>query len=123
VQIAEHYKDMESSLRLYFSTESPRFTVRFAWKSIAEVVEELEDRLDHADKRFCLAVLTSLEAAFYVDYFQRCQKRDREPVSRARREIYREKHSPASLEDDIFGTWLNHGIPRSIIDEWATDSP
>lgn len=119
-EIAVHHNDLGASLRLYYSAASPTFTVRFAGYSNAEVVEELGDRVSQAELTSSLAVLVlaSLEAAFRIDYLQRCYRRGKDPVSRAFRRIYGEKHQWASLDEDIFGTWLNNtAVPRWIISE------
>ncbi len=116
-EIAGHHQDLESSLRLYFSVASPTFTVRFTGYSSTEVIEELVDRLDEAELTSSLAVLASLEAAFRIDYLQRCYRRGKDPVSRAFRKIYVAKQQWASLDHDIFETWRNAAtvLPRSVI--------
>jgi hypothetical protein len=117
-EIVEHHDDLGASLKLYFNAASPTFTVRFAGYSNTEVVKELGDRLDETELTSSLAVLASLEAEFRIDYLQRCQQRCKDPVSRAFREIYNEKHQWASLDEDIFETWLNNAtVPRWIIPE------
>jgi hypothetical protein len=117
-EIAEHHQDLESSLRLYFSAASPTFAVRFFGHSNTEVAEVLGERIDEAELTSTLAVLASLEAAFRIDYLQRCYQRGKDPVSRAFREIYKEKQQRASLDRDIFETWRNNAsVPRSIFRE------
>jgi hypothetical protein len=116
--IESHHRDPESALRLYFSVASPSFSVRFVGYSQVEVAGELSERLKEADLTSSLAVLSALEAAFRIDYLQRCYLRDKSPVSRAFRDIYREKRESASLEDDIFGVWARESnAPRRIIGE------
>jgi hypothetical protein len=73
-------------------------------------------RVKETELRSSLAVLASLEAAFRIDYLRRSQKRRKGALSRAFREIYRKKGERASLEEDIFGTWLrNSDVPRWVI--------
>ena len=117
-QIAAHHQDLASSLRLYFSSASPSYIVRFDGYAVTEVIDELRERLDEADLTSSLAVLTSLEAVFRIDYLQRCYRRGRDQVSRAFRNIYKSKQARASLEDEIFTAWAaNSSVPPQIISE------
>ena len=117
-EIAAHHQDLESSLTLYFSVSSPSYLVRFAEYATSEVGEELGKRLGEVDLTSSLTVLASVEAAFRIDYLQRCYRRGKDPVSRALRDIYKEKQQNASLEDEILEAWINHSSgARSIIGE------
>jgi hypothetical protein len=115
-EIAAHHQDLESSLALYFSIASPNYTVRFVGYAAGEVTDELADRLDEAALTSSLTVLASLEAAFRIDYLQRCYRREKDPLSRAFRNVYKTKQQHASLEDEIFEVWAdNSSGTRSII--------
>ncbi len=117
-EIADHHRDLGSSLRLYFSAESPSYLVRFAGYTESEVSTELRSRLDEVDLTSCLAVLTSIEAAFRIDYLRRCYRRGKDPTSRAFRKIHKGKQQWASLEEDIFRSWVeNSAGSRAIIIE------
>lgn len=63
-ELAEYHRDIEASLRLYFSPSAPAFAERFAGRSSQEVKEKLTLRLDESDVRSTFAALTSLEAPF-----------------------------------------------------------
>ena len=56
-----------------------------------------------------------MEAAFRIDYLQRCYRRGKDPVSRAFRNIYRTKQQHASLEDEIFEAWAKNASGTSSI--------
>jgi hypothetical protein len=117
-EIAAHHRDLESSLNIYFSVRSPSYLIRFAGYAVAEVTEELGARLRETDLTSSLAVLASIEAAFRIDYLQRCYRKRKDPVARAFRSIYKVKQQRASLEDEIFQAWSdNSSVPRSIIGE------
>jgi len=117
-EIAIHHQDLESSLTLYFSVGSPSYVIRFVGYSATEVTDELGERLYEADLTSSLTVLSSVEAAFRIDYLQRCYRREKDPVSRAFREIYKAKQQHASLDDEIFEAWINNSSgTRSIIGE------
>jgi len=116
--IVEHHRDLESALRLYFSVAAPSFAVRFFAYSLMEVSSELSERLREVDMTSSLAVLSAVEGAFRVGYLLRCYRRDKSPVSRAFREIYKERREAVSLEEDIFATWATESnAPRRIIGE------
>lgn len=116
LEIAAHHQDLESSLTLYFSTGSPSYLSRFIGYTAAELNDELSERLDEADLSTSLTVLAAVEAAFRIDYLQRCYRRERDPVSRAFRDIYKTKQQHASLEDEIFDAWVDNATgTRSII--------
>ena len=117
-EIAAHHRDLESSLTLYFSTGSPNYLVRFATYAAREVTDELRKRLNEVDLTSSLTVLASVEAAFRIDYRQRCDRKGKDPVSRAFRDIYKAKKEHASLEDEIFKVWVDKSsVPRSIVGE------
>ena len=84
--IAEYHNDVERSLRLYFSEASPTFRVRFLGLRPEEIVTELASRLEETDQRSAFFILTTLEAAFRVDYERRCKTKVR-------------------LDEDIFEAW------------------
>jgi|SRR5580704_215903 hypothetical protein len=117
-EIAKHHRDLESSLTLYFSAASPNYLLRFNSYAANEVVDELRTRLEEVDLTSSLTVLTSLEAAFRIDYLQRCYLRGRDQVSRAFRSLYKSKQTRVSLEDEIFDVWANHSaVAPSLISE------
>jgi hypothetical protein len=99
------YADMETSLRFYFNHPIILGGVRFLSYTNAEVSGELNNRLAELDKTASMTVLAALEAAFRTDYLQRCYKKERDPLSREFREIYKRKIEKTSLEDDILTTW------------------
>lgn len=83
------------------------------------MTDELGRRLDEADLTSSLTILASIEAAFRIDYLQRCYGRKKDAVSRALRKIYKAKQHNAALEEDIFQAfqaWVeNSSGTRSII--------
>lgn len=82
------------------------------------MTDELGERVEEADLTSSLTILASIEATFRIDYLKRCYRRGKDPVSRAFRDIYREKQQYASLEDEIFEAWIdNSSGSRSIIGE------
>ncbi|CAH0341804.1 hypothetical protein [Rhizobium sp. CECT 9324] len=105
--IALHHSDLENALRAYFSFTSAQVSMRFIGYSKSDLTTELQERLNEIELSSSMAVLAAVEASFRIDYLQRCQQRRKDPISRAFREIYGHKQTHASLEDDIFGTWID----------------
>ncbi len=105
---ALHHNDTDGALTLFFSAASPSYRQRFAGYMLQEVREELDDRLAELDRNTTMSLLAAVEAAFRIDYLQRCYQKKKDDVSRQFLEIYKEKETRASLEDDIFEVWKNN---------------
>lgn len=105
VEIAAYHEDTISSLRLFFSNSNPNFIIRFLGKNRSEIEAELAERLNETDFRSSLAILSRLEAAFRIDYEQRCKQKKRDPVSKAFRVFYKKQREKVQLEEQIFVTW------------------
>jgi hypothetical protein len=114
-EVALYYDDMEKSLRLYFSPVAPSYKLRFAGYSDAKVENELDGRLAELDMAAALTLLAAIEAAFRIDYLQRCYLKKKGPVSRAFRSLHKEKGTKVSLEDDIFEVWKKHSAGPSAL--------
>ena len=93
--IAEYHNDVLASLRLYFSVG----------RRPGEIAPELTARIEETDLRSAFALLTRLEAAFRMDYEYRCEKKKKDDLSRALREIYKRHGIMASLSNEIFEAW------------------
>lgn len=108
-RIIEHHTDVEAALRHYFSPESAQYLIRFATYSPRELTDELELRLAENEKSTILMIFSSLEAAFRVDYLQRCKQKKKDALSRSLWEIYQQKQDHAKL-DDIFEAWKESDV-------------
>ncbi|MGO8952906.1 MAG: hypothetical protein ACLPWS_11615 [Rhodomicrobium sp.] len=100
--IPAYHQDAVAALRHFLSPANTNLPLRLVGQPLAAVLAE---RLAETDLRSALAILVRLEAAFRVDFLLRCQKRKRDPLSRAFRDVEKEKGSKIRLEDDIFVTW------------------
>lgn len=113
-----YHQDAEASLRLYFSSVSPTYEVRFLGYSVAEVAEQLHARLAESQLRASLTVLSCLEAAFRIDYLQRCYHRDRSDIARCFRDLYKEHAEHVRLDEHILDTWAAYFTEaRALISE------
>jgi len=104
-EIVKHHIDVEASLRSYFSPASNSYSVRFAGYVSMEIKEELELRLSEHNRATIFSILSALEAAFRIDYLQRCYKKKKDVLSREFRDLYKNKGFRVSLEDDILAKW------------------
>ena len=77
-----------------------------------------ETLIEESRRSFTMDVFGALEAAFQVDFLQRCYGREKDPVSRAFRDLYHHKGSRVSLESDILAAWRQNSNvrPRVIAD-------
>jgi hypothetical protein len=109
VEIAGHHNVVVSSLRLYFSEISPYYQERFFGyrpeEAKTEAKGELDGHITETELRSSLAILACLEATFRTDYDYRCQKKLKDSLSRAFRNIYKNRKNRIGLEDEIFETW------------------
>jgi len=104
-QIESHRADVTLATKEYFRPRTGEYPERFFGYSIAELKSELTMRLAEIDVTSSLSLLSAIEAAFRIDYLQRCYMRKKDPLSRIFREVHKHKESRASLEDDILDSW------------------
>ena len=115
-EIGRHHLDVEASIRSYFDFGNVRSAARFAGYTPEEIRLEMNSILEEQDRAASMNLLAALEAAFRVDFLQRCYKRRKDPVSRVFRELHARKGVYVSLEDDIFQVWKQKSsISSSII--------
>jgi hypothetical protein len=114
-EIAQHHKDLEQALRLYFREGHDLFAQRFFGYAASELAAELSERLYEIEVASAFSVMAALEAAFRIDYLLRNYEKRKDPVSRDLRALHKRKGTNASLEDDIFRVWSAHISPPSII--------
>jgi hypothetical protein len=104
-EIAVHHSDVADALQLYFSPTDGLHHARFTGYSLAELKNELQSRLAEVDRTSTLSVLSALEAAFRIDYLQRCYAKKKDRVSRAFRIVYKHKGPRPALGEDILAVW------------------
>ena len=115
-EIGRHHLDVEASIRSYFDSGNIRSAARFAGYTLEEIRWEMNSLLEEQDRAASMNLLAALEAAFRVDFLQRCYRKGKDSVSREFRELYALKGSYVSLEDDIFQIWKQKSsVPSSVI--------
>ena len=108
--LAHYYDDVAKSLRLYFSPAAPSFSVRFANYKPDEINKEMNERLAELEMATALSIFAAVEAAFRIDYLQRCYRKEKDAMSKAFRHLHKKKGIRVSLEDEIFEIWKKHTI-------------
>lgn len=121
LDINTYYVDSQRALKIYFSSHSFDFDLRFANYTINEIEVELQARLDELDRLTSFSILSALEASFRIDYLTRCNQKKKDSLSKKMRNIYQVKGSRASLEDDILRLWKEtYPKYKSLISEVIT---
>jgi len=108
--LARCYNDAEKSLRLYFSPAAPSFAARFDNYAPDEVNSELSESLAELEMATALSIFSAIEAAFRIDYLQRCYRKEKDSMSREFRRLHKKKGVRVSLEVEIFDVWKRHAI-------------
>ncbi len=114
-ELAAYHDDVVASLRLYFSPAAPILNKRFVGRSADEIASELQLRLVESDIRSALAVLSSLEAYFRIDFDLRCRRRLKDDLSVYFREIERTRRDRVRLDEDILEGWKRHTDAPAIL--------
>lgn len=115
-QIEVYYTDMTEATKEYFKPKTEGLSERFLGYTTSELNAERDDRLAELDLTSSLSVLSAIEAAFRIDYLQRCYQKKKDELSRVFREIHKRKGSKASFEDDILSTWKeNSSVPSEVL--------
>ncbi|MFZ3339501.1 MAG: hypothetical protein WA213_01370 [Terriglobales bacterium] len=109
--IAVYRNDVVSALQVYFSDVPPNYQEQFLGISPQDVAEKLNAllraRIEETDLRSALAVLTSLEAAFRIDYKYRLEKKVKgnRNLLKAFRDIRDSPKRYVRLDGHIFEAW------------------
>jgi uncharacterized protein YutE (UPF0331/DUF86 family) len=112
-RLAHYYDDVAESLRLYFSPAAPSFSVRFDRYKPDQINNEMNQRLAELEMATALSIFAAVEAAFRIDYLQRCYRKEKDAMSKAFRRLHKQKGIRVSLEDEILETWKKHTIGSS----------
>lgn len=108
----------ERALRLFFQPENPAYQALQANTATGTQLPSLAAALLEADRDSCLTLLAAVEAAFRIDYALRCERRDKQPVSRSFRALFKLYEYSIPLERIVLEEWKIHesGL-RTIISD------
>jgi hypothetical protein len=119
--IDDYNRDTVGSLLIYYSTSSlPHYASRFSGYLSQEVAEEMRERVEETDIRSSLMLLAYLEAAFRIDFQERCSRarRKRDDLSKELWRLNRVHGPRVGLEDQIFEAWkVNEPTTAALIGE------
>ena len=73
-----------------------------------EVTRYYENMRGELEAAACLMVLGEAEAVLRVDYLSRVYRKAKDPLSRAFRELYKQKEDRVGLEQDLLDAWVAH---------------
>lgn len=104
-EISQHHSDIDMSVRAFFDPIIAASSTRFLGYAISEINCEMANLLLEQERSTGMNILAALEAAFRVDFLQRCYRKRRDNLSRVLRDVYARKGPRASLEDDILTAW------------------
>lgn len=112
-QIESHHTDVTEAIKEYLNLRTRALLENSLHHSPYKLKNE---RLAELELTSSLSILSAIEAAFRIDYLQRCYKRKKDSLSRTFRTIHRSKGSRVSLEDDILDSWRQKSsMPKSIL--------
>lgn len=109
-EISDYYQIMTEALRKYYNVTNMSHSIppRFVGLSREELEKELNEKLNELDKNVSLSLLSAIEASLRIDYLNRIYRREKDDLSRAFREIHKNKANKASLEEDILSSWKKY---------------
>jgi hypothetical protein len=105
-QIALHYTDLKESIKVYFENGPLMSLDRFKGylPNDINIEKEKDERLAELNITSSFSVLAAIEAAFCIDYLNRCYKKRKDTLSRTFLEHYKKfdaKGKRLSFEDII----------------------
>lgn len=116
-EIADHYSDVEAALRQFFSPSAAN-PAQIIGYTPNELLQLLEQRLTEQNYSTALSVCCALEAAFQIDYLKRIYQKKKDILSRAFRNLHKEKGPRVSVKNDILKAWReNTTVPMRLIDD------
>jgi hypothetical protein len=84
-----------------------------------EVVRYFEDARGELEVATSLMVLAEAEAVLRVDYLSRVRRKGKDPLSRAFRELHKQKERRVALEQDLLDTWVaHHNDCKSVVSDF-----
>lgn len=85
----------------------------YAGQSLDEVRSTVLAELDHSS---AFSVLSCVEAAIRIDYVRRVKAKEKSELSRALRQVYKDKEDRARLDTDLLDCWRDHSdLPKGLI--------
>jgi hypothetical protein len=99
-EVIDQKEDIDKALLIMYSEDNVTYQSMFVGMSKDEVEEEMLMRMDESDKTHTLLLLTAVEAMFRLDAEERYRRKNKDPLSRKIKEIYRTRVN-IKLEDHL----------------------
>lgn len=99
-EVIEQKDDIDKALLIMYSEDNATYQSLFVGRSKDEIEEEMLMRMDESDKTHSLLLLTAVEAMFRLDAEERYRRKNKDPLSRKIRELYRTRKN-IKLEDHL----------------------
>lgn len=108
--VARHHSVMQTATYEFFALGSVALVghpslAGYTGQPLDEVRSTVLAELDHSS---ALSVLSCAEAAIRTDYFRRVYAKRKSELSRALRQIYKDKEERARLDNDLLACWRDH---------------
>ena len=119
-QIEGRRQDTEAAIEAYFAIGNPGSAQRFLWYTPDEVRTEKEVLIKELRRSASMDVFGALEAAFQIDFLQRCYRRKKDDVSRAFQSLdrfHREKNRRVPLPNILTAWRENSDVQPRVIED------
>jgi hypothetical protein len=108
VEVADTYNLREQALRHFIKINNPAYQALVTTMPPGTPPPTLQIALLEVDRDACLTLLAAIEAAFRLDYALRCERRDKQPLSRTFRNLFKTHEYYVSLEEVLLEQWKVH---------------
>ena len=116
-RIEQRRQDLEASVSAYFRIDNSGSAKRFLGYTVAEMRTEEESLIEESRRSASMEIFSALEAAFHIDFLQRCYRRERDEISMALRKLHDENQGASVPLDRILSAWRRHSIvPTNFVD-------
>lgn len=116
------YEDQKEALRDFNAkitsfTPTPQLTIddKFIGLTKNELSDYFKNSLDELEHLVALDIIAATEGTLKADFFSRVMEKDKHPLGREFRIIYKKKKNKVSLEEDIIEGWKKY-VPESKSD-------
>ncbi len=106
-EVFVYYETSIESLNYYRDSISNNLIINQHYLGLTrlELIEYFVRHHDELEKNISFTILSTIEAAFRIDYTIRTQKKHKDDLSRKFRKLYKEKGNNVSLENEILLLW------------------
>jgi len=104
-EIVFYYNSNKKAIVNYYSNKNPFYERDFFSKTTEEINIMKVATLEELEHDYSLKMLAAIEAHLRIDFILRCLQRDKNPVSRAFRDLQKDYGYSVELDDVILETW------------------